>query len=137
MSISLAIATDHENRFHLVEQFRTTLGRRSWEFPSGDAAPDEQPLRTAGRELREETGLTARTWEPLGSIDVAPGDLGLECHVFWARDLTPGPHQRDPGERDMRCASFSQDDLEAMIGSGDLRDGKSLAAYALLSQYRR
>ncbi|MGO8769426.1 MAG: NUDIX domain-containing protein, partial [Mycobacterium sp.] len=61
------------DRFRLVEQFRYPLGARRWEFPQG-TAPDRaevEPSELAERELREETGLSATSFEALGLVDVA------------------------------------------------------------------
>jgi 8-oxo-dGDP phosphatase len=55
-------------RFLLVEQFRYPVGARRWEFPQG-TAPDlahTEPSELAERELREETGLRATSFETLG-----------------------------------------------------------------------
>jgi len=59
----------------LVEQFRYPLGARRWEFPQGTAPDlaDAEPTELAKRELREETGLRATSFEVLGQLDTAPG----------------------------------------------------------------
>lgn len=42
--------------------------RRTLALPKGGANPDERPEETALREVREETGITARIREPLGEV---------------------------------------------------------------------
>lgn len=118
-------------RFRLVEQFRYPLGVRCWEFPQGTAAEDLEPAELAERELREETGLRAASFEALGRIDTVPGMTSQRGWVFLATGIIEGEHDREPEEQDMRDAWFSRDDVEQMIRSGVIADAQSLAAYSL------
>jgi 8-oxo-dGTP pyrophosphatase MutT (NUDIX family) len=43
-------------------------GRRVTGLPKGGPEPRETPEETAAREVREETGITARVREPLGDV---------------------------------------------------------------------
>src|ERR1700742_2993 len=56
------IPIDHEGNTWLVGQYRFTLSAYSWEIPEGGGDPAVSPLESAQRELREETGLTAKEW---------------------------------------------------------------------------
>ena len=130
--IALTIAVEGD-RFCLVDQFRDQVGRRSWEFASGNQEPSDPDIAaTAARELREETGLAAERWQPLGVLDVAPGNMDLRCHVFLAGNLKHEAAAPDPDEGELRSEWFSRQQLETMIRDGSFCDAKSLAAYALL-----
>jgi 8-oxo-dGDP phosphatase len=121
------------HRFRLVEQFRYPLGARRWEFPQG-AAPDlaeTEPSELAERELREETGLRATSFEALGQLDVAPGMSSQRGWVFLATGITEGQPDREYEEQDMCSAWFPRDDVEQMIRSGVIVDAQSIAAYCL------
>ena len=133
LDIALVIPVDGD-RLHLVEQYRYPVGARRWEFPCGtaDEELDDDPVTTAARELREETGLVAGRLTPLGTLDVAPGMLSQRCQVFLATELTTGQPDREIEEQDMRSAWFTRADLERMILDGTLADAKSTAAYALM-----
>ncbi|MBV8930900.1 MAG: NUDIX hydrolase [Mycobacteriaceae bacterium] len=129
---ALVIAAD-AGRFRLVEQFRYPLGMRRWEFPQG-TAPDQQhmqPVALAARELREETGLSATSFEELGQLDVAPGMSTQRGWVFLATGITEGEHDREHEEQDMHSEWFTRDRIEAMIRSGDITDAQTIAAWAL------
>jgi 8-oxo-dGDP phosphatase len=120
-------------RFGLVEQFRYPVGARRWEFPQG-TAPDlahTEPSVLAERELREETGLRATSFEALGQLDVAPGMSSQRGWVFLATGIIEGESNREHEEQDMRSAWFSRADLEHMIRSGVITDAQSIAAYGL------
>jgi 8-oxo-dGTP pyrophosphatase MutT (NUDIX family) len=131
--IALIVPSDGD-RLHLVEQYRYPVGGRRWEFPSGsaDLALDADAEAVARRELREETGLVARTLAPLGMLDVAPSMISHQCRVFLATDLSQGEPQRDPEEQGMRSAWFDRSDVRRMIADGHITDAKSVAAFALL-----
>jgi 8-oxo-dGTP pyrophosphatase MutT (NUDIX family) len=121
------------HRFKLVEQFRYPLGARRWEFPQGTAPDlaDSEPATLAERELREETGLRATSFEALGQLDVAPGMTSQRGWVFLATGIAEGDADREHEEQDMRSAWFSREDVEQMMRSGVIADAQSIAAYGL------
>ena len=57
--------------FHLVEEYRYPIGRRTWSFPQGSAPGrrEADPEELARRELAEETGLRAGTLRRLGYLN--------------------------------------------------------------------
>lgn len=121
------------DRFCLVEQFRYPLGVRRWEFPQGTAPglAETDPAELAKRELREETGLRARSFEVLGRLDVAPGMTSQRGWVFLATGIAEGEPDLEVEEQDLRSAWFSRKDVEHMIRSGVIVDAQSIAAYGL------
>ena len=127
------------HRFRLVEQFRYPVGARRWEFPQGSAPDlaDAEPAELAERELREETGLRATSFEALGLLDVAAGMSSQRGWVFLATGITEGDADREHEEQDMRSAWFSREDVEQMIRSGVIADAQSIAAYGLLLLHGR
>jgi 8-oxo-dGDP phosphatase len=124
-----------DDGFHLVEQYRYPLGRRSWEFPQG-TWPDGRRTGTeelARAELAQETGLRAGALTRIGSFAIAPGLSTQLCDVYLATDLTTGEPDRDPEELDMRQCWFARAAVERMVRDGEIVDGVSMAALALLS----
>jgi 8-oxo-dGDP phosphatase len=126
-------------RFRLVEQFRYPLTARRWEFPQGTAPDlaDLEPAALAERELREETGLRAASFEALGQLDTAPGMSSQRGWVFLATGISEGPADREHEEQDMRSAWFPRAEVERMIRDGVIADAQSIAAYGLFLLRRR
>lgn len=124
-----------DDGFHLVEQYRYTVQRRSWEFPSGSFPPGVTgtPEEMAAAELAEETGLRAGRFEELGYLHCANGVTGEGVHVFLATDLTRGEPNREQTEQDMLQRWVPRRELEQMLRDGTVTDGPSLAAYLLLT----
>jgi 8-oxo-dGDP phosphatase len=124
-----------DDGFHLVEQYRYTLSRRSWEFPQG-TWPDDRVTSTeelARAELAQETGLRAATLERIGSFAIGPGFTSQRCDVFLATDLTQGEvAERDPEEQDMVQRWIPRTEFERMMRDGEIVDGCTMAACTLL-----
>jgi 8-oxo-dGTP pyrophosphatase MutT (NUDIX family) len=82
------VAMDDDGRIPLVYQYRHPFGRRLWELPAGLLDIDgEAPHLTAARELREEAGLRAETWQVLTDLDSAPGFSDESVRVYLATGL--------------------------------------------------
>ena len=128
------IAPWQDGRLTLVQQYRYPVGTRVWEFPMGmwEQASDIDPMRLAAGELREETGLTAKTMIHAGQIFQGPGYCNQSGHIFLATDLTQGEPDRESTEQDMVCQSFTLAEFEAMIGDGTLQEAMTIAAFGLL-----
>ena len=119
------VAADQQGRLCLLRQYRYAAGGWLWELPAGKCEGGEDPLDTAQRELEEEAGLQAGTWEKLGSTFMTPGFCDEVIHLYLARQLTavaPRPESHELLERHWvpyaEVLSWSRD--------GTLRDAKSI-----------
>jgi len=84
---SSTLAVEDNGDVWLVREWKYAIDRPSLEVVSGGIEPGEQPLDAARRELREELGLTAREWTPLGHVDPFTTMLACPNHLFVARGL--------------------------------------------------
>jgi 8-oxo-dGTP pyrophosphatase MutT (NUDIX family) len=77
-----------EPSLSLVRQYRPAHDRWFWEIPAGTRDVEgESALACARRELVEEAGLEAGSWEELMSIAPATGSSNTVVDIFLARDL--------------------------------------------------
>ena len=81
------VALTEDGRICLVRQYRTALGRVTVEIPAGKLAPGEDPLECAGRELLEETGMSAEKIAFLTTIATSDGFTDELIHVYMATGL--------------------------------------------------
>ena len=79
-------------------QFRYPMQRVMVELPAGKIDKGEDPLLTAKRELLEETGYTAATWQRLGCIHPVISYSNEQIDIYLARGLTLSKRELDPGE---------------------------------------
>ncbi|GAA1304427.1 NUDIX hydrolase [Saccharothrix xinjiangensis] len=133
------VALDDDGAVTLIHQYRHPLGRRLWELPAGllDAA-GESPLSAARRELAEEVGLAASTWETLVDVAASPGFTDEVVRVFLARGLSVVDRDaQGEEEADLEAETFPLDEAVAMALAGDIVNGAAvsglLAAQAVVA----
>ena len=109
----------------LIRQFRHAADGFIYEIPAGKLHPGEDPLDCASRELEEEIGYRATSFELLSSIFTAPGFADEVIHIYKATGLVPGTQHL---ERDEVLDVLEMPLTEAIkqIQAGTIRDGKTI-----------
>ena len=109
----------------LIRQFRHAAGGFIYEIPAGKLHPGEDPLHCAARELEEEVGYRASSFELLSSIFTAPGFADEVIHVYKATGLTTGRQQLDRDEV-LDVIEMPIAEAVARIEDGTIRDAKTI-----------
>jgi 8-oxo-dGTP pyrophosphatase MutT (NUDIX family) len=110
----------------LVGQYRYPIEEYSWEIPEGGGDLADEPLSGAKRELAEETGLEASSWEYLGRCHTSNCFVDEVGHLFLAEGLRQGPAAPGPDEElETRRLPFSE--ALAMAADGRITDAISIA----------
>ena len=122
-----------DGRLVLVRQYRYPLGKVLLEFPAGKRDAGEHTLACAMRELREETGYTAREWAYGGELHNAAAYSTESIWVWFARGLVAGPQQLDVGEF-VETVVMTPQALLALDAEHQLPDAKTLIALHWLLQ---
>ncbi len=125
-----------EKTLVLERQFRYPAGKVFIELPAGKIDPGEAIELTGQRELLEETGYSAATWEYLGKSYPGIGYTNEVIYIFIARDLHLEKQNRDADEF-LEIFTCSLDDALAMVDSGEITDAKSQVALLLADRKLR
>ncbi len=102
------IPVSRQQETWLVGQYRYPLQEYSWEIPMGGGPLKEDILTAAKRELKEETGLTARRWTNIMRIHTSNSVTNEEGFVFLAEELTAGePEEEETEELQLKKVPFT------------------------------
>lgn len=118
----------------LLRVHRYLLGETLWEWPIGGMAPGEEPVEVARKELREEAGLTAATWDHLGTFAPYKGVSNERCHFFLARDLTEVGQELEDSEQ-ISVHRMPLEEAIARLEEASLGDGQSLVGTLYLKRW--
>src|SRR3990172_3714907 len=119
------VAVDDDGDVILVEQYRRPADAVMMEIPAGTLDDAEDPLGCAKRELREETGYTAREMQPIVRFYSAPGFCTEVLHVFVARGLQTG-EQATEDDESINVHKVPMAHALEMVRDGRIRDAKSI-----------
>ncbi|MEM7661539.1 MAG: NUDIX hydrolase [Pseudomonadota bacterium] len=112
---------DDEGHTWLVGQHRFAFDSYSWELPEGGGEKGVDPQISAARELKEETGLIAENYLPLGQWQLSNSVTDEVAYGYLAWDLTPGDAAPEPSEAlAVERVPFSE--LLKRIRSGEITD---------------
>ncbi len=120
------VPVDERLNTWLVGQYRYTLNEYSWEIPMGGGPNEQDPLESARRELKEETGLTAAKWQKIMRIHTSNSVTDEEGFIYLAQQLTPGETEFDETE-DLRIQKLPLADALAMVLEGEITDAISIS----------
>jgi 8-oxo-dGTP pyrophosphatase MutT (NUDIX family) len=128
---AVAVVAHDGEQVWLVRQPREATGDPDLlELPAGKLDEEgESPLECGVRELAEEIGKAAATWEHLTSFYTSAGFTDEQCHIYLATDLSDEPGRQVEGERiDIEPHPLAQ--LDATIA--ECHDAKTLIGLQML-----
>jgi len=114
-----------EPRILLERQYRHAAQAMMWELPAGRIDQGESQLAAARRELREETGFSARQWKRILHFYVSPGFLDETMTIYLARRLKAGKAQPEADEK-IATRFFPLSVAREMALNGRIRDAKTI-----------
>ena len=119
------VAVDAQQRVCMLYQYRHAAGGFIWELPAGKIDNREPPLQTAQRELTEEGGASAASWQSLGEFFSSPGVFTEVIHLYLATNLTMSVNA--PEEHEVFRVEWRPfTEMLALAQAGELKDGKTL-----------
>lgn len=132
---AVAVVAHDDRDVFLVRQPRETVGDPDFlEIPAGRLDVDgEAPIDAAKRELAEEIGKAAATWEPITQFASSVGVMDEMVHVFHATDLSDAHAESDHNER-IEIVRWPLAELDRAIAES--RDAKTLIGLLWLRSRR-
>jgi len=119
----------------LVRQFRFGIDEFSLEIPGGMIEPGEDPVATAVRELREETGFAgARAWL-LGAVHPNPAIQSNRCHLVCVEEARPAAALDWDEDEEIEVRTMPVDEVYAQVRAGRITHALVLDALLLFAPH--
>ncbi len=122
------VAITDDDKIILVKQFRKPFEKAMYEIPAGKLDKDEDVKICGMRELKEETGATAASFEYLGYMYPSPGFTDEVTHMYLARGLSFGEDCLDEDEF-LDVEYFTIDEVLNMIMNNEINDAKTVIGF--------
>ena len=126
------VPLDENNDTWLVGQYRYVPDCYSWEIPMGGGPLHVDPLESAKRELREETGLSAASWDTLMQLHTSNSVTDERGIVYVARELSQGATAFEETE-DLQVIKLPLKEAIERVIAGEITDAVSVAALLRLA----
>ena len=130
------VALDDKMNTWLVGQHRYTLNEWSWEIPEGGGPLGIDVLKSAKRELKEETGLTAKKWTVIQRVHLSNSVSDEEGFIFLAEQLQEGTKELEDTEADMKVWKLPFAEALEMVLDGRITDGLSVMGLLKVGRLR-
>lgn len=111
----------------LINQFRPSLKKWLLELPAGTMEVNETPLECAQRELEEETGYSAKSFQSLGQVTPLAGFCDEIQHLFVAKDLNHTTRFECDEDEVIEVIELSLKELHDKIRCDQITDTKTIA----------
>lgn len=113
-----------EDELVFVKQFRYPYAEVLPELPAGKLEYGEDPFLAGKRELKEETGATAKSYISLGKLYPTPGYCSEIIHMYLAKGLTFGAQDLDSDEF-LEVVRIPLEEAFQMVMSNQITDSKT------------
>lgn len=118
---------DEQNNTWLVGQYRYPTNSYSWEICEGGGQLDHDPLDSAKRELKEETGIIAAEYSELMRMHLSNSATDELAIVYIARNLSFEESEPEESEQlQVKKVPFSE--VVDMCMKGEITDAITVAA---------
>ena len=120
------LVLDEKYNTWIVGQYRFPIDKYSWEITEGGGPLNIDPLDSAKRELKEETGILANNWTTLLEMDLSNSVSDEGSISFVARGLTFGESEPEETEQ-LQVKKIPFNDVFKMVMNGEIRDSITVA----------
>ncbi len=125
------VALDADDHVLITLQYRHAIGKVCAELPGGIVEPNEAPLATARRELREETGCTAERFLPLPKLHPNPATHTNRFHCFLATGVVIDSEPTLDETEEITFEFLTVSKVFELINTGEFSQGLHVASLML------
>ena len=121
------IPLDENNNTLIVGQYRYPQNSYEWEVVEGGCPVGTSPLETAKRELIEEVGLKAESFEMILEMQLSNSTTDELSYTYVARGLTYVGEEPEEDEK-LAIRKLPFEEVYQMVIRGEIRDGLSVGS---------
>lgn len=130
------MALTAEQEVLLVRQWRFGIRQMTLEIPGGLIEKGEEERVAAERELYEETGYRAKSWQYLGAVHPNPAIQSNQIGTWLATDLVQIGEPPGDGDEELEVVRLPLEQIPQAILSGEITHSLVVAAFYLFDQQR-
>jgi len=123
------IAVTDEGNVALIRQYRHGTREVTLEIPGGMVEGDEPPLQAARRELAEETGFTAGSWEQIGVVEPNPAFQTNRTYTFIARGARRTTEPRPDPNEEIDVEEHPLEEIPGLMRDGTIKHALVICAF--------
>jgi len=132
---SVIIIAYTQDEIYLESQYRDSFERKNLEVVQGTVLEGDDPFETAKRELKEEVGLTAKTWKKLAQWEIS-AILNSKQYIFAATDLEQKEQHLEIDE-EIEIMKMPLEKVLDKIDNGELTTASHIAALLMFDRMRK
>lgn len=121
------LPVDNDGNIHMVGQYRFPINKFSIEIPEGGGDLIQDPMISAKRELKEETGLIAEHWEKILEMHLSNSVSDELAIVYLARNLVQDNPEPEETEK-LTVVKMSLEEAYQKIIRAEITDAITVAA---------
>ena len=131
---NFVIALDQKGSIFFIKEYRYPIKKTIIQLPAGTTDKNKSSLASAKKELFEETGLKAKSWQKLGKFYIGPGHENIYANVFLATKINISKLNKSTPSGDeliLKVIKLPVAKIKKLISSNRIECGITLAALNL------
>lgn len=126
--VNIVVLTE-DDQVLMIRQWRHGTKEICLEIPGGMVDPSESPLDAAKRELLEETGYQAESWQQIGMVKPNPAFQTNRCFSFLAEGAKKVAEQDPDENEEIEVLEMDLASIPGRIVAGEIQHALVICAF--------